>query len=257
MQTAMEDKYPEVVNLKKMGEGLKKILGDESEASALVDEQIKDFMECWKNLADDIQEKIRKLESSERQLSTMYRYMDNTSDWMDDVKDLLDQYEANERRLQGLPDETRPKDSEDEPKVSEGETKESEPKEAEEEAKEGATEPRVSEEAAIVSDEKAGVSEAEPDVKELDEDEKERLRQQNKNLVEEFVVKRQSRATCQAFVDWVGELEQHVSEDLDDDSKNLLTIRIEKFNSNWDVFTNKIEDFSHKNAEVSFGLILK
>lgn len=253
----MEDEYPEVVNLKKMGEGLKKILGDESEASAHVDEQIKDFMECWKNLANDIQEKIRKLESSERQLTTMYRYMDNTRDWMDDVNDLLVQYEANERRLQGLPVETKPKDSEDEPKVSDSETKESEPKEAEEEAKEGATEPRVPEEEATVSDEKADVSEVEPDVKELDEDEKERLRQQNKNLVEEFVVKRQSRATCQAFVDWAGELEQHVSDDLDDDSKNLLKIRIEKFNSDWDVFMNKTEDFSQKNAEVSVGLVLK
>ena len=57
----MEDEYPEVVNLKKMGEGLTKILGDESEASARVDEQIKDFMECWTNLANDIQEKIRKV----------------------------------------------------------------------------------------------------------------------------------------------------------------------------------------------------
>ena len=61
MQSQMEDEYPEVVNLKKMGEGLTKILGDESEASARVDEQIKDFMECWTNLANDIQEKIRKV----------------------------------------------------------------------------------------------------------------------------------------------------------------------------------------------------
>lgn len=57
----MVDEYPEVGNLKKMGEDLKKILGDESEANALADEQIKDFLECWKNLTNDIQEKIRKV----------------------------------------------------------------------------------------------------------------------------------------------------------------------------------------------------
>ena len=61
MQTQMEDEYPEVVNLKNMGEGLKKILGDESKASARVDEQVNDFVGCWKNLAYDIQEKIRKV----------------------------------------------------------------------------------------------------------------------------------------------------------------------------------------------------
>ena len=61
MQTQMEDEYPEVGNLKKMGDELKSILGHESEASALVDEQIKDFLECWKNLGNDIQEKIRKV----------------------------------------------------------------------------------------------------------------------------------------------------------------------------------------------------
>jgi archaellum component FlaC len=61
MQTEMEDKYPEVVNFKKMGEGLKKILGDECEASERVDEQVTDFMGCWSTLADDIQGKIRKV----------------------------------------------------------------------------------------------------------------------------------------------------------------------------------------------------
>ena len=61
MQTQMEDEYPEVVNLKKMGEGLVKILGDESEASAHVNEQVKDFMECWNNLGNDVREKIRKV----------------------------------------------------------------------------------------------------------------------------------------------------------------------------------------------------
>ena len=57
----MEDKYPEVVNFKKMGESLKKILGDQCEANDRVDEQVKDFMGCWWTLADDIQEKIRKV----------------------------------------------------------------------------------------------------------------------------------------------------------------------------------------------------
>ena len=61
MQTQMEDEYPEVVNLKNMGDGLKKILGDESKASARVDEQVNDFVDCWTNLAYDIQEKIRKV----------------------------------------------------------------------------------------------------------------------------------------------------------------------------------------------------
>ena len=61
MQTQMEDEYPEVVNLKNISEGLKKILGDESKASARVDEQVNDFVDCWTNLAYDIQEKIRKV----------------------------------------------------------------------------------------------------------------------------------------------------------------------------------------------------
>lgn len=61
MQTEMEDEFPEVVNLKKIGDSLKNILGEESKASALIDEQIKDFMECWNNLGKDIKEKIRKV----------------------------------------------------------------------------------------------------------------------------------------------------------------------------------------------------
>jgi hypothetical protein len=64
-------------------------------------------------------------------------------------------------------------------------------------------------------------------------------------------IKRQSRATCQAFVDWAGELGQQASEDLDDESRDVLKIRIEKFQSDWDVFTNKIEDFSQNNVEVT------
>ena len=52
-------------------------------------------------------------------------------------------------------------------------------------------------------------------------------------------IKRQSRATCQAFVDWAGELRQQASEDLDDESRDVLKIRIEKFQSDWDVFMNK------------------
>jgi hypothetical protein len=42
-------------------------------------------------------------------------------------------------------------------------------------------------------------------------------------------IKRQSRATCQAVVDWAGELGQQASEDLDDESRDVLKIRIEKF----------------------------
>lgn len=63
-------------------------------------------------------------------------------------------------------------------------------------------------------------------------------------------VKRKSGATCQAFVDWAGELGEQASEDLDDESKEILKIRIEKFTSAWDVFTNNVEDFSQNNAEV-------
>ena len=222
MQTQMEDEYPEVVNLKKMGEGLVKILGDESEASAHVNEQVKDFMECWNNLGNDIREKIRKvcqycvffvtsslatlkfpffvyalhavffaqLESSERQLSTMHRYMDNTQDWMDSVTEILDQYAANERRLQGLPVEDKPKDSESEEKDFEDVTEVSEgkPKESEDEPKESEDEPKESEDEPKVSEEKADTSEVEPEIVELDEDEKEKLQEEKKNLVKEFVV---------------------------------------------------------------------
>ena len=52
-------------------------------------------------------------------------------------------------------------------------------------------------------------------------------------------------------MDWAGELGQQASEDLDDESRDVLKIRIEKFRSDWDVFTNKIEGFSQNNAEVS------
>ena len=100
--------------------------------------------------------------------------MDNTQDWMDDLNGILDQHTANERRLQGLPAEDKPKDSEDEPMVPE------EPEESE-------SEPKVSEDEPIVSVQMADVSTA-PEVKELDEDEKEELRQENRNLVEAFVV---------------------------------------------------------------------
>ena len=62
--------------------------------------------------------------------------------------------------------------------------------------------------------------------------------------------KRQYGATCQAFVDWAGELGEQASEDLDDESKEILKIRIEKFTSAWDVFTSNVEDFSQNNAEV-------
>ena len=109
--------------------------------------------------------------------------MDNTHDWMDDVTEILDQHAANERRLQGLPAEDKPEDSEAEPKVSEEEAKESEgePIVSEQEVKDSEGE---------VSEEKADVSEVEPEVKELDEDEKEELRQENKSLLEAFVVSR-------------------------------------------------------------------
>ena len=62
--------------------------------------------------------------------------------------------------------------------------------------------------------------------------------------------KRQYGPTCQAFVDWAGELGEQASEDLDDESKEILKIRIEKFTSAWDVFTSDVEDFSQNNAEV-------
>ena len=62
--------------------------------------------------------------------------------------------------------------------------------------------------------------------------------------------KRENRTTCQAFVDWAGELEKQVTEDLDDTSKDVLKIRIEKFNSSWDVFMNRVEEFSQENLQV-------
>lgn len=51
-------------------------------------------------------------------------------------------------------------------------------------------------------------------------------------------------------MDWAGELGEQASEDLDDESKEILKIRIEKFASAWDVFTNNLEDFSQNNVEV-------
>ena len=113
----------------------------------------------------------------------MHRYMDSTHDWMDDLNDILDQHAANERRLQGLPAEDEPKDSETEPTVPEEAAKDSEgePKDSEDEPKDSEDEP-------IVSVEMADVSEVEPEMKELSEDEKAELRQENKNLVEAFVV---------------------------------------------------------------------
>ncbi|XP_028414728.1 nuclear anchorage protein 1-like isoform X2 [Dendronephthya gigantea] len=256
MQTQMEDEHPEVVNLKKIAEGLKNILGEQSDANALVDEQIKDFIDCWNNLGKDIDDKIRKLESSERQLTTMHRYMDNTQDWMDDVTEILDQYEANQRRLQGLPPEDKPKESVGETEISDDEPKVTgeEPNVSEEEAKVSEEQPDVSggepkDPSGEQPVEMTEVSEVEAELKELDEDGKEELREKNKSLMKAFVEKRQNCATCQAFVDWAGELEKQVTEDLDDASKDVLKIRIEKFNSSWDVFMNKIEDFSQENLE--------
>ena len=94
----------------------------------------------------------------------MHRYMDNTQDWMENVTEILDQYAANERRLQGLPVEEKPKDSEVDTKESQEVTDVSEDK------------PKVPEE------------KAEPKIAELDEDEKEKLREKNKDLMKEFVV---------------------------------------------------------------------
>lgn len=113
----------------------------------------------------------------------MHRYMDKTQDWMDSVTEILNQYAANERRIQGLPVEDKPKDSESEEKDSEAvtEVSESEPKVPEDEPKEPEDEPKVSEE-------KADTPEAEPEIVELDEDKKEKLREENKNLVKEFAV---------------------------------------------------------------------
>jgi hypothetical protein len=63
-------------------------------------------------------------------------------------------------------------------------------------------------------------------------------------------MKRQRRATCQAFVDWARELGQKASEDLDEESKEILKIRIEKFQTTWDEFAIKTKDFSQNNSEV-------
>ena len=106
--------------------------------------------------------------------------MDNTQDWMDDVTEILDQYAANERQLQGLPPEDKPKDSEGEPIVSGEEAKSFEI--SDHEAKDSDAEPKI-------TDKKADTTEVQPEVKELDEDDKEKLRKENKNLVEEFVVR--------------------------------------------------------------------
>lgn len=102
----------------------------------------------------------------------MHRYMDNTQDWMENVTEILDQYAANERRLQGLPVEEKPKDSEDDTKESEKVADVSE------------DEPKVSEE------------KAEPEIVELDEDEKEKLREKNKDLMKEFVVSFFKKSRC-------------------------------------------------------------
>ena len=51
-------------------------------------------------------------------------------------------------------------------------------------------------------------------------------------------------------MDWAGELGEQASEDLDDESKEILKIRIEKFVSAWDVFTNNLENFSQNNVVV-------
>lgn len=58
IQSQIENKSPEVLDLKKIAGNLKNILGNECEANAVVDEQLKDFMECWNNMANDVQVKI-------------------------------------------------------------------------------------------------------------------------------------------------------------------------------------------------------
>ena len=56
----MEDYYPEVTKLKRDSDGLIRILGADSEAVGQIEGQINEFNACWRNLGDEVQERIRK-----------------------------------------------------------------------------------------------------------------------------------------------------------------------------------------------------
>ena len=51
-------------------------------------------------------------------------------------------------------------------------------------------------------------------------------------------------------MDWAKELEKQVTEDLDDNSKESLSLKMEMFGSRWDVFIEKMDVFSEKQAKV-------
>ena len=57
----MEDKQPDVTKLKKDSEALKNILGDDSEASGVIERQVTEFNAFWNDLADGIQSRIQKV----------------------------------------------------------------------------------------------------------------------------------------------------------------------------------------------------
>ena len=57
----MEDKQADVTKLKKDSDALKNILGDDSEASGVIDGQVTEFNTFWNDLAEDIQSRIQKV----------------------------------------------------------------------------------------------------------------------------------------------------------------------------------------------------
>ena len=59
----MEDYYPEVTKLKRDSDGLIRILGADSDSEAVeqIEGQINEFNACWRNLGDEVQERIRKV----------------------------------------------------------------------------------------------------------------------------------------------------------------------------------------------------
>lgn len=52
-------------------------------------------------------------------------------------------------------------------------------------------------------------------------------------------------------MNWAEELGQNVKEDLDENSANVLNIRIEKLKSSWDDINHRIVEFSNLNNEVT------
>ena len=72
MQKEMDDTYTEVVKLKKTSDELTRILGEDSEATGQIERQISEFKDCWKNLAHDIQERIRKVKKYRNKTWTVH-----------------------------------------------------------------------------------------------------------------------------------------------------------------------------------------